>query len=149
MLWLSIHPKYVDAILAGEKSVELRRRKPRISEGPVLIYATSPRMELVASAWIGSVTHAPLDSLWKVARGSAAVSRSDFRAYFDGLSKGTGLHLERVRPLATPIGLYRLREIWEAFQPPQGFRYIDDAQITSLSRLTGLTFPGTLIRAAA
>ncbi|WP_152098482.1 ASCH domain-containing protein [Lacipirellula parvula] len=139
MLWLSIHPKYVDAILAGEKSIELRRRKPRISEGPALIYATSPRMELVASAWISSVTHTSLDSLWKIAKESAAVSRSDFRDYFDGLSKGTGLHLDRIQPFAKPIGLPRLREIWQGFQPPQGFRYIDGVQVASLSRLTNLS----------
>ena len=44
-------------------------------------------MELVASAWISSVTHTSLDSLWKIARESAAVSRSDFHDYFDGTLK--------------------------------------------------------------
>lgn len=149
MLWLSIHPKYVDAILTGQKSIELRRRKPRISEGPALIYATSPRMELVASTWISSVTHASLDSLWKIARESAAVSRSDFLAYFDGLIKGTGLHLEQVQCFGKPIALSRLREIWHGFQPPQGFRYLDEVQLAGLSCLTGRLLTDTLTRVAA
>lgn len=103
MLWLSIHPKYVDAILAGEKSIELRRRKPRISEGPALIYATSPRKELVSFAWIESVTQAPLGLLWHTAKDSASVTRSEFYDYFRGLDQGTALHLCRVEPFANAI----------------------------------------------
>src|SRR4051794_32919901 len=40
---ISIHPSYADAILAGEKTIELRRRIPNISQGARLwIYATRP-----------------------------------------------------------------------------------------------------------
>lgn len=132
MLWLSIHPRYVDAILAGEKSIELRRRKPRISEGPALIYATSPRMELVATAWMSSVTQEPLGPLWQTAKDSAFVSRSEFHEYFSGLELGTALHLCRVEPFASAITLERLRKLWRGFQPPQGFRYISDSELSAI-----------------
>lgn len=135
MLLLSIHPKYVDAILAGEKSIELRRRKPRISEGPALIYATSPRMELTAIAWIESVTKAPLGLLWQSARKSASVTRAEFNAYFRGLDFGTAIRFGQVEPLPHRIGLVELREAWQGFHPPQGYRYLDDAQISRLSCL--------------
>lgn len=132
MLLLSIHPKYVDAILAGEKSIELRRQRPRISEGPALIYATSPRMELTAFAWIESVTQAPLNLLWQTARDAASVSRSEFNAYFQGLDRGTALHLARIEPLPAAIGLDRLREVWRGFHPPQGFRYLSSSDLALL-----------------
>lgn len=132
MLLLSIHPKYVDAILLGEKSIELRRRKPRIKSGPMLIYASSPRMELAAEAWVESVTQAPLNLLWQAVRYEASVSRNEFDAYFNGLELGTALHLKRVRPLADTISLERLRELWQGFHPPQGFRYLREAELEAI-----------------
>ena len=75
MLLLSIHPRYADLILSGEKTVELRRRRPRIKSGPGLIYATSPRMELVAMFRIEGVISVPLVLLWQAVRDAAGVTQ--------------------------------------------------------------------------
>jgi len=129
MLLLSIHPRYVDAILAGDKQFELRRRKPKIEEGPGLIYSTSPRMELAATFQVASVTRAPLKKLWQLVRESASVTRWEFDSYFHGLDTGVAIHLDDVAVLNTPVPLQVIREHWPGFQPPQGFRYVtpDDA----------------------
>ena len=40
---MSIRPQYAEAILSGEKTVELRRRRPSFSAGTtVLIYSSAP-----------------------------------------------------------------------------------------------------------
>ena len=132
MLLLSIHPKYVDAILSGRKSIELRRRRPRITSGPALIYATSPRKELAAFVRIESVTHEPLSLLWQAVRNFASVSRAEFDAYFQGLDSGTALHLKQIEPLPRTISLDRLREVWQGFHPPQGYRYISRNELVAL-----------------
>lgn len=132
MLLLSIRPKYVDAILAGEKRVELRRRRPRVESGRVLVYATAPRMELVATFRITGVTRAPLNLLWQSVRDIAGVSRREFDAYFEGMELGYGLHIKDVVRLNRPIPLVDLRSIWAGFHPPQGFRYITQLDFEKL-----------------
>lgn len=44
---LSIHPEYVEKILAGEKTVELRRLLPRQNVEKIYIYSTSPVKKIV------------------------------------------------------------------------------------------------------
>jgi len=125
MLLLSIHPRHVDAILAGDKRVELRRRKPRMEQGRGLIYATSPRMELAATFRVASVTRAPLVLLWQLVHDTACVTRREFDAYFQGLDSGVAIHVADVTALSDPISLQVMRDHWPGFQPPQGFCYVD------------------------
>jgi predicted transcriptional regulator len=133
MLLLSIHPRFVDAILAGTKQVELRRRQPRVSGGGgALIYATAPRMELVASFRIASLVRAPLDILWRSVRDVAGVSRSEFDAYFTGLQSGVAIGIADVLEFPETVDLKRLRDAWKEFHPPQGFRYITGADFAKL-----------------
>ena len=132
MLLLSIHPRHVKAILSGDKRVELRRRCPRIDRGEALIYATAPRMEFVATFHIASVKREPLKLLWQSVRDIAGISRREFEAYFQGLDAGVSIQITTVNELRPPISLKVLRETWPRFQPPQGFRYIDDALALTL-----------------
>lgn len=100
-----------------------------------MIYATSPRKKLAGLAWIESVTQAPLDLLWQSVRNSACVSQSEFDRYFEGLEFGTAIHLKRVRSVTNALDLKRLREIWPGFHPPQGFRYLTEAELLALESL--------------
>lgn len=132
MLLLSIHPSYVDAILRGEKKVELRRRRPRIECGQALIYATSPRMELAGSFRVGSVVRAPLCMLWQSVRDIAGVSKAEFDSYFDGLDCGVAIHIQSPVRFRDAVPLDSLRAAWPGFQPPQGFRYVEPTVVAKL-----------------
>lgn len=132
MLLLSIHPKHVDAILAGTKTVELRRRRPRVDIGSALIYATSPRMELAGMFQIRSVTCSNLESLWQLTRERAAITRQQFDDYFIGLETGVAIQISDVIRFPNPIPLDTLRAEWPGFHPPQGFRYIDWSRLAKL-----------------
>jgi predicted transcriptional regulator len=131
MLLLSIHPRYVDAILAGSKTVELRRRRPRIESGKALIYASAPRMELVASFRVAKIVRAPLGSLWQAVRHVAGISRQEFDAYFSGLQSGVAISIADVTEFG-PVPLDDLRAAWDGFHPPQGFRYLDWSDVAAL-----------------
>lgn len=134
MLLLSIQPRYVDAILDGSKQFELRRRKPKAESGPALIYSSAPRMELVASFQIASVTRAPLGLLWQLVRESAGVSRREFDTYFHGLESGVAIEIEDVARLRQPVPLCDLRSAWRGFHPPQSFRYINQTDLDKLTK---------------
>ncbi|MGC3971614.1 MAG: ASCH domain-containing protein [Pirellulales bacterium] len=132
-LLLSIHPKYVEKILSGEKTIELRRRAPRLAAGsPLLIYATVPVKSLVAVSWIEKIVTGPLVLLWQRVRDEAAVSREDFNAYFTGTETGAGICVKNVTRLSSPLPLDELRDRLPGFHPPQSFRYLTDDEVESL-----------------
>lgn len=129
MLFLSIHPTYVEAILDGRKTIELRKRRPRAKPGStVAIYATMPQCKVVATAVLSKIDHAPPDQLWPRVHDVAAVTRSAYDDYFQSSKLAVGIHLADVRKLECPILLSDLRTVWKGFHPPQQFRYLDDEQ---------------------
>lgn len=130
---LSVHPRHVDAILAGEKTTELRRTRPTAPVGtPVLIYATSPVAAIVATCRLAAVRSADAESLWPSVARSSAVTREEFDAYFGGGRSAHALELADVARLGVPVSLAHMRS-GGAFQPPQTWHLLDG---DGLSRLT-------------
>ena len=121
---LSIRPKYTSRILAGEKTVELRRRFPvSAPKGTTAyIYSTSPERAMVGLAEIASVRKLELEEIWRRYAGAAYIERAEFDSYFEGLDQGLALEFENVRPFETPLSLFELRERF-GFKPPQSFLY--------------------------
>ena len=121
---LSIRPKYTSRIMAGEKTVELRRRFPASApEGTIAyIYSTSPDRAMVGLAEIARVRKLELEEIWRRYADTAFVERTEFDSYFEGLDQGLALEIENVRPFATPLSLCHLRERF-GFEPPQSFFY--------------------------
>ena len=129
MLFLSIHPQYVQAILEGRKTVELRKRRPRAEVGStVVIYATMPQCEVVATAIVGEIQSAEPAKLWRHVRDTAAVSKTTYDEYFADTETAVGIRFSEVRRFNDPIPLGDLRERWQGFHPPQQFRYLSDGQ---------------------
>lgn len=130
-LWLSINPRWIDSIVAGRKTVELRRRSPTVEPGAVaLLYSTSPTSELVALARVHSVVQEPLESLWRRFGKAADVTPTEFADYFDGLTVGAAIQLESVERLVNPVELCELRRL--GVEPAQGWRYLDAAMTEAL-----------------
>lgn len=131
VLFLSVHPKYAEAILAGKKTVELRKQPPRVNPGDwVLIYATSPQKQLLGKCRISKIVQNCPDRIWRRYARKTFVSRDKFLNYFENRSIGTAIELESPTTLNVPISLETLREVIPGFQPPQGYRYFseDEAQ---------------------
>ncbi|MFN3574084.1 MAG: ASCH domain-containing protein [Phenylobacterium sp.] len=123
-IMLSVAPDYARAIVTGLKSVELRRRAPRISRGTrAWLYSTLPVGQVVAVLTIDEVVEAPLTDLWQRYASRAAIAREDFDAYFAGLSQGAALIIREVQALKSPVSLSEMRE-GGAFQPPQFYRRV-------------------------
>lgn len=130
-LWLSINPRWIEAIFDGRKSVELRRRAPTVDNGAeAVLYSTSPESSVVGRAVVEGIVELPLDELWAEYGENAAVARSEFLEYFSGRDTGTAIELGWVTRLERPIGLDEIRDA--GFEPAQGWRYLSGEATDSL-----------------
>lgn len=121
-LILSIKPKYVDRILVGDKTVELRKRSARIAPGAqVLIYSTSPCCAVVGEARVSFREQLPLEKLWRRFRSEAAVDRDEFDDYYQGCTEGVAFGLTDVVQYQSPVSLDALRDAADGFRPPQSY----------------------------
>lgn len=133
MLLLSIHPRFANAIFDGKKTVELRRRVPKLTRGDrVVVYATVPTAKVIGTFTVDSVVSNDLKSLWLETHVTAAVTKTEFDDYFRGLENGVGIRVGQKMRFPTPIPLSLLRELWPGFHPPQGFRYLSESQSIEL-----------------
>jgi predicted transcriptional regulator len=135
-LFLSIQPQYAQRIMAGQKRVELRRVRPRIPKGTVLlIYVSSPVKALQAISTVRNITEASPDDLWRQVSQAAGVTRSEFNDYFDGTHTGFAIHFGEVQRLSRPLALSELREVWPDFNPPQVYQYFTEREVANLLKL--------------
>lgn len=126
MIVLSLKPRFAEAILAGTKTVELRRTTPKI-EVPTraLLYATTPVRALLGTCIITDVRSANLTALWREYGPRSELSHDEFKRYFEGLDIGTALPLSNQRSLDRIVPLHDLRAKPRGFRPPQSFAYVD------------------------
>ena len=134
-LLLSIKPRFADSIFERKKRVELRRVRPRVSAGDlVLVYVSSPRCALEGAFEVERVLEAAPAQLWRSVQQTAGISEDEFHDYFRGCSQGYGIVVRRVWKLE-PVTLASLRRA--RIRPPQSYQYLDSAKALRLG--TGVT----------
>lgn len=135
MLLLSLRPRFANAILSGDKTVELRRRPINAqAESRVILYASSPVMAVVGTARLAGIDVSDPEAAWQRHHAVLGLEREEFDRYLDGSSAAYMLQLRDVHQLDEPLLLHRLRED-AAFQPPQSFRYVAPSDPARLRRL--------------
>ena len=123
-LLLSIRPRFADSIFAGTKTVELRRVKPRIQNGDlVVVYASGTTKGIVGAFEVAGVTAATPNSIWRKYNGGSGLSKREFDDYFKGVDVGYAIRVGKCWQLSEPILLNKLRERREGFRPPQSYHY--------------------------
>lgn len=123
---MSIRPRYAEAILAGQKSHELRRRfSARPAGSKVFVYASSPVCQLVGSFSIGSVDTMPAWLVARRRRRATTLSSAEILDYLRGQRHGTLIEVAEPHRFPAPIGLAQLRA-W-GLEPPQSYRLLSDA----------------------
>jgi predicted transcriptional regulator len=122
---LAIRPEFVEAIFAGRKRFELRRRRPGVDPGEVVyIYCTAPRQAIVGQFTCRGVHEASPEALWRRFGAFSSLSEDRFSAYFGGVDTGYALELEEVRRWAKPLALDAIRRMAPGFSPPQFHRRV-------------------------
>jgi predicted transcriptional regulator len=120
---LSIKPQYIEQIIGGQKTVELRRRFPSaLGRAHLLLYSSAPVQAIVGHAVLEEVISLSLGSLWRRFSNAAAVTREHFDQYFHGIESGYALKLAKVTPLPEPISRVELVRRFR-FCAPQSYCY--------------------------
>lgn len=120
-LVLSLKPHWAAEILAGRKSIEVRRRFPirDMAGRTALIYTTSPVKALTGQARVVSVERLSVDALADLSAQTRIPDRV-LRAYLD--THGFAIRLESAQTWEAPMVLPDLRARF-GFTPPQSFCY--------------------------
>ena len=125
---ISIKPQYVNMILSGEKTIEIRSRPVRLSSGTRLwIYSTLPRGLLEAVAVVHSVELDSPSLIWKNHSERIGLSWNTFRTYVNGSKQVSAIFLKDVSRLVPSLTLNELRSEMEGFNPPQFLTRLESA----------------------
>jgi predicted transcriptional regulator len=129
---ISVRPRYAEVILAQDKTVELRRTRPNVPTGTrVILYSSSPVMAVVGTATLRHLEQSTPADLWDRVGSFSGISRVEFDDYFQGATRGFGLHLAGAARLDSPVTLEELRRDHD-LEPAQSFRYLTTAQVLRL-----------------
>jgi len=132
-LLISIRPRFVELIFEGAKTVELRRVKPRLQAGDlVVVYASGSTMAIVGAFEVTGVTEATPKHIWRKHNGGSGLEKDEFDQYFDGKTTGYAIQIGRRWKLPCPISLQTLRQLHGGFRPPQSYHYWKLDELLSL-----------------
>lgn len=131
-LLLSVRPQFAESILDGSKTAEIRRQRPDVRSGTlVIIYATKPKGAIVGTARVSSMSQGTPGEIWERHKAHVGISREEFDSYLDGAVVAYALLLKRVQRLVPFLTLEEMRAA-AAFQPPQSYRYVNQEMLDSL-----------------
>jgi len=122
---LSIKPEFSNLIFSGDKKIELRKSKPKIQPGSlILIYNTYPDMAVVGYCKLKQFIELSPARIWSTYSAKLGIDFQRFQEYYDGRKKAVGLEISDVIAFEQPIKLKDIKEVLPEFSPPQTFRYL-------------------------
>src|ERR1700735_4183949 len=111
-LLLSVRPQFAASILDGSKTAEIRRQRPDVRPGTlVIIYATKPKGAIVGTARVSDMSPGGPDEIWERHKARVGISREYFDSYLDGAATAYALVLERVQRLVPFLTLEEMRAV--------------------------------------
>jgi len=117
---ISLKPQFLQRILDGSKTVELRRRRLYLAPNTQLwLYSTLPTGSFIAVASIGCIHHGTPQAVWKRYSQKTGLSRAEYYSYAEGATWVTAIELARVTQLVRAVPLSEIRTHSKRFQPPQ------------------------------
>lgn len=125
-LLISLHPRHSQNIFSKKKTIELRKRQPRLTD-KVLVYETLPTAAIIG--WFevsGILVYKQIE--WIGKQDDLQLTEQEINDYLDHKS-GYGIVVYQPRKIP-PIGLRKMREV--GILPPQGYRYLADADLEKL-----------------
>jgi predicted transcriptional regulator len=127
---LSIKPKYVDAIIKGQKKYEFRKFCFKLKNiENIYIYSTSPIKKIIGSFTTNSIIKDTPKNLWEIYKEFSGLDQSEFFNYFKNKKVGYAIEISELVDFNSPIDP---REIIPGFTAPLSFCYIDSRLLSNL-----------------
>lgn len=124
LLFISVKPEFVDKIFNGTKQIELRKSRPHIDKGSVvLIYSTLPVKALIGACVVESVIKDTPLKLWKEYSQLLGIDRKRYFEYYEGSELAVGIRLTSIQKFNHEIPLASIKNHFPEFTPPQTFKY--------------------------
>ncbi len=121
---LSIKPQFAEFILAGRKTVELRKLFSIDSAGKkMFLYSTKPRQAIVGAVDIKEVRILPVEEIRVNFLDKCCINNNQLVDYFRSKKNGYVIILDNPIRFKTTISLKELR--MKHFSPPQSYKIID------------------------
>lgn len=122
---ISVDERYVRSMLAGTKTIELRRRAVRVPKGThVWIYSKVPVGQLRACGVVKDVVEGSPEEIWRDYGHLSGISAQEFDAYYAGSETACALVFSQVNEMHPNLTLSTLRSKLQNFHPPQFFKYL-------------------------
>jgi predicted transcriptional regulator len=132
-LFLSLKPTYAHLLLSGEKTVELRRVRPRASAGTLaIVYASTPVRAVLGTCTVADIGEEHPDVIWELHGHLTGLRWREFNEYFLGQISAVAITVVAPYRLEEPVPLQTMRSGPSGFSPPQSFRYITGDQAEAL-----------------
>ena len=126
---MAIKPQYAYHIKQGTKTIELRKRVPRVNCGDVLvIYESAPISNITAYGIIRNIFELSPCELWKACGSKTMIDKTTFFEYFYQKETACGIEIECVKVLREAK---RLECISKKYAP-QSYYYITNDEFRRL-----------------
>ena len=126
---LSIHPRFVEQIFRGIKTVEFRRTKFKKAPSSFVVYATSPVKKLVGVCSVDAIVTASPEEIWQKFGDNGGIEYAEFKTYFKKAEFAVAILIGTVRALDIPVDLSALKK----GNPPQSFEYLPPVAVRALA----------------
>jgi len=124
---LSIKPKFVERIFAGEKKYEYRKIMfTNDNVKNIFIYASAPIKKIVGRIKIDKVLCEAPSMLWNLTSDHAGISRAFFFKYFSDRNMAFAIKIKSAEQYHEPLDPYHMVV---GFRAPQSFTYLTNGKL--------------------
>jgi predicted transcriptional regulator len=122
-LLLTVRPKFADRIIAGKKTVELRRKfSTRWAGHQINLYASEPIASLVGEARISCVHRNHPEIIWQRFQHYVGCTKEEFDAYVSGAEEIYAIELDDVQAYRDRLPRGQMAHLLnEELTPPQSY----------------------------
>jgi predicted transcriptional regulator len=127
---LSIKPKYADAILSKEKTVEFRKAGFPKNANAAIIYSSNHVGRIIGWFKIKTIVTLNPQDAWGKYKNLGSIPKNEFDEYYNGSKDAVCLEIGKVHKIDPPIDPYKnIKD----FRPPQSFRYMLESDYDGLN----------------
>lgn len=117
---LSIHPRFVDKIISGEKRYEFRKVRAKVPPEKIIIYSTSPVSQVIGEAEVENILIDTPENLWSITSVYSGIDVRFYQNYYKNKQKAIAYQLKNVKVYSEPKEL----KDYGINAAPQSFIYV-------------------------